>query len=37
LQHHPGTQRRPSRFDVVALIADREGHRLQWIADAFRA
>jgi putative endonuclease len=37
LQHHPGAQRRPSRFDVVALVADREGHRLRWIADAFRA
>ncbi len=37
LQRHPGADRRPSRFDVVALIADGEGYRVQWIADAFRA
>jgi putative endonuclease len=37
LQRHPRADRRPSRFDVVALLADGEGYRVQWIADAFRA
>jgi putative endonuclease len=37
LQHHPGAERRPARFDVVAVISEDAGHRLRWISDAFRA
>jgi putative endonuclease len=37
LQRHRGADRRPSRFDVVGLLSEREGYRVRWITDAFRA